>query len=243
MSLSNHSADFNFLPLNSSSRFNAPKVKRINKKIKKKSPFPHIKPYKNPPILIIIPSQSRSKAIKTLPKNILYFSLGFCFCLFNLHTLATAMHRQTAMMLQRRIMSCRQPCDVFINHRGVDTKRTVATLLYDHLRMLNLRPFLDNKTMKPGDKLFDKINGAIRGCKIGVAVFSPRYCDSYFCLHELALITESNKKVIPIFCDIKPSELRVVDNGSCSEDELKRFSRALEEAKYTVGLAFDSLKG
>lgn len=154
------------------------------------------------------------------------------------------MHRSYLMMLQRRVMSQqRQSCDVFINHRGVDTKRTVATLLYDHLTMLNMRPFLDNKTMKPGDKLFDKINGAIRRCKIGVAVFSPRYCDSYFCLHELAMFMESKKKVIPIFCDIKPSELRVVDNGSCTPNELRRFSRALEEAKYTVGLTFDSLKG
>uniref|UniRef100_A0A6N2N920 Uncharacterized protein n=1 Tax=Salix viminalis TaxID=40686 RepID=A0A6N2N920_SALVM len=31
--------------------------------------------------------------------------------------------------------------------------------------MLNLHPFLDSKNMKPGDKLFDNINGAIRKCK------------------------------------------------------------------------------
>lgn len=137
----------------------------------------------------------------------------------------------------------KKTCDVFINHRGVDTKRTVVTLLYDYLSQLNLRPFLDNKNMKPGDKLFDNINSAIAQCKIGVTVFSPRYCESYFCLHELALITESKKKVIPLFCDIKPSQLRVVDNGQCSPEETERFNRALEEAKYTVGLTFDSFKG
>ncbi|EEF30358.1 transmembrane receptor, putative [Ricinus communis] len=136
-----------------------------------------------------------------------------------------------------------QPCDVFINHRGTDTKRTVATLLYDHLSRLNLSPFLDNKNMKPGDKLFEHINEAIRQCKIGVAVFSPRYCESYFCLHELALMMETKKKVIPIFCDIKPSEIRIVDKGLCSEEEIKKFNLAIEEAKYTVGLTFDSLKG
>ncbi|GFZ04823.1 Toll-Interleukin-Resistance (TIR) domain family protein [Actinidia rufa] len=107
-----------------------------------------------------------------------------------------------------------QPCDVFLNHRGIDTKRTVASLLYDHLTRLNLRPFLDNKNMKPGDKLFDKINSAIRECK-----------------------------VIPIFCDVKPSELRVVNNGKIPPKELERFNSALEEAKYTVGLTFNSLKG
>ncbi|CAK9183045.1 unnamed protein product [Ilex paraguariensis] len=137
----------------------------------------------------------------------------------------------------------RPACDVFINHRGIDTKRTVASLLYDHLARLGFRPFLDNKNMKPGDKLFEKIDHAIKGCKVGVAVFSPRYCESYFCLHELTLIMESKKKVIPIFCDIKPSELRVVDNGTCTQMEIQRFKAAIEEAKYTVGLTFDSLKG
>ncbi|GMP65727.1 hypothetical protein CsSME_00026405 [Camellia sinensis var. sinensis] len=154
-------------------------------------------------------------------------------------------------LLRRQILSHHHrnkiapACDVFINHRGTDTKRTVASLLYDHLVRLNLRPFLDNKNMKPGDKLFDKIDSAILGCKLGIAVFSPRYCESYFCLHELALIMESKKKVIPIFCDVKPSELRVVVNGSIpiSTMDLRRFNAALEEAKYTVGLTFDSLKG
>lgn len=88
-----------------------------------------------------------------------------------------------------------KPCDVFINHRGVDTKKTVAALLYDRLVRVRLRPFLDYKNLRPGEKLFDEIHGAIRQCKVGVAVFSPRYCESYFCLHELAMIIESNKKV------------------------------------------------
>ena len=147
---------------------------------------------------------------------------------------------QTQTQLSKRVI---KPCDVFINHRGIDTKRTIATLLYDYLSRLNLRPFLDNKTMKPGDKLFDKIDGAILGCKVGVAVFSPNYCKSYFCLHELALFMETRKKVIPIFCDIKPSQLRVPRNGIWDKRELRRFNWALDEAKNTVGLTFDSVKG
>ncbi|KAF2285995.1 hypothetical protein GH714_009560 [Hevea brasiliensis] len=136
-----------------------------------------------------------------------------------------------------------KPYDVFINHRSIDTKRNVVALLYDHLSRLNIRPFLDKKNMKPGDKLFESINGAIRHCKVGVAVFSPHYCESYFCLHELALIMESKKKVIPVFCDIKPSQLHITNKGLCSAEEIQRFNWALEEAKYTVGLTFDSLKG
>ena len=134
-------------------------------------------------------------------------------------------------------------CDVFINHRGIDTKKTVAGLLYYHLSRLGLRPFLDSQNMKAGDKLFDKIDTAIHNCKVGVAVFSPHYCDSYFCLHELALLMESRKRVIPIFCNVKPSELRVKDTINCPANELQRFNRALEEAKCTVGLTFDSSRG
>ncbi|KAI7999624.1 Toll/interleukin-1 receptor-like protein [Camellia lanceoleosa] len=134
-------------------------------------------------------------------------------------------------------------CDVFINHRWINMNKNVAGLIYDELVRLKLRPFLDSKSMKPGDKLFEKIDVAIRDCKVGIAVFSPHYCQSYFCLHELSMIMEFRKKVIPIFVDVKPSELRVINNGSCPAEELVRFKEAVEEAKYTVGLTFDSSNG
>ncbi|ESQ29346.1 hypothetical protein EUTSA_v10023985mg [Eutrema salsugineum] len=134
-------------------------------------------------------------------------------------------------------------CDIFINHRGIDTKKTISGLLYDHFNRLRLNSFLDSKSLKPGDRLFVEINAAIKECSVGVAVFSPRYCDSYFCLHELTKLMENKKRVIPIFCDIKPSELCVKDDGTCSDAEIERFQSALEEAKYTVGLTFDTSNG
>ncbi|XP_020207052.1 TIR domain-containing protein [Cajanus cajan] len=135
------------------------------------------------------------------------------------------------------------PCDVFINHRSLDTKTTLAAPIYDHLRRLGFHPFLDNKTMKAGDKLFDKIKSAIVECKIGLAVISPRYCESYFCLHELSLLMECRKKVIPIFVDIKPSQLRLINNTKWTLHDQRRFKLAIEEAKYTVGLTFNSSQG
>ncbi|XP_042477719.1 TIR-only protein-like [Macadamia integrifolia] len=151
--------------------------------------------------------------------------------------------RKLLAVSQNRIQPVARPCDVFINHRSIDTKRTVAGLLYDHLIRLNLHPFLDSKNMKPGDKLFQHIDSSIRECKIGVAVFSPTYCRSYFCLHELALLMECKKKIIPIFCDVKPSELLSLDDRICPAKDLQRFKSALEEAMYTVGLTFDSCNG
>ncbi|KAH7858693.1 hypothetical protein Vadar_026831 [Vaccinium darrowii] len=134
-------------------------------------------------------------------------------------------------------------CDVFISHRRIDTNKNVAALLHDRLSWLNLRPFLDSRSMKPGDKLFEKIDSAICNCKVGIAVISPNYCKSYNCLHELSMIMECNKKVIPIYVDVKLSDLRVLDNGSCRKKELLRYREAIEEAKNTLGLTFESSNG
>ncbi|XP_028552935.1 probable disease resistance protein At4g19530 [Dendrobium catenatum] len=135
-------------------------------------------------------------------------------------------------------------CDVFINHRGIDTKRNIAGLLNERLTQLNICSFLDSKSMEPGDKLYDSIESAISECRVAIAILSPRYCESIFCLHELAMLVESGKKIIPIFYDIKPSELQVVDtDGSFSPEQLERFTRAIREVRYTVGITFDSQNG
>ncbi|CAL5086083.1 unnamed protein product [Urochloa decumbens] len=136
--------------------------------------------------------------------------------------------------------------DVFINHRGVDTKHNVARLLYDRLEHLSggrVRSFLDNKSMRPGDRLGESIDEGIRQCKVAVAIFSKRYFDSEFCLHELASIVESRKVLIPIFYGIKPSELilpqAVADSKDHAPRDIERFRLALQEAKYTVGITYD----
>ncbi|XP_074267365.1 putative 2' cyclic ADP-D-ribose synthase BdTIR [Silene latifolia] len=154
--------------------------------------------------------------------------------------IATRIIRPTAQITAPAVI---KPCQVFINHRGIDTKRTIAGLLYQHLSSLGLNPFLDSKSMRPGDRLFDKIDRAIHKSQVGVAVFSQRYCELYFCLHELALMMETKKEIVPIFCDVKPSELKIKNDGTCSNKELKRFQWALDEAKYTVGLTFDTSSG
>ncbi|KAI9120514.1 hypothetical protein K1719_007547 [Acacia pycnantha] len=56
---------------------------------------------------------------------------------------------------------------------------------------------------------------------------------------------ESKKPLVPIFYDVKPSQLRIVDSRilmSCSQKDLRRFDFAIEEAKCIVGLPFNSSK-
>ncbi|KAF8669286.1 hypothetical protein HU200_051620 [Digitaria exilis] len=140
--------------------------------------------------------------------------------------------------------------DVFINHRGLDTKHNVARLLYDRLLHLSggrVRSFLDNKSMRPGDRLEESINAGLGQCKVGVAIFSKHYFDSDFCLHELASLVEARKVIIPIFVGVKPSELvlpqAVVDSNAHAPRDIERFRVALREVKYTVGITYDPATG
>lgn len=146
------------------------------------------------------------------------------------------MHHQFAAKQCRKIV---QPMyDVFISYRKVDSARAFVPLLYDHLSSNGVRPFLDTINMKP-----DHIYKAIHSCKVGVVVLSPSYCDSLFCLHQLALLNESKKRVVPVFYDIKPSQIQVKGNACYPPQVLQRFMASLEETKYTVRVTFDSSYG
>ncbi|GJN16726.1 hypothetical protein PR202_gb03746 [Eleusine coracana subsp. coracana] len=139
--------------------------------------------------------------------------------------------------------------DVFINHRGLDTKRTVARLLYDRLDQLSIRSFLDNQSMRPGDHLDQSIFGAVRECSIAVAIFSKHYCDSDYCLRELAMLVDERKIIIPVFYDIEPADLvlpqELIDSNEYTPRDIERFRFALREARRTagIGLTYDFTAG
>jgi hypothetical protein len=143
----------------------------------------------------------------------------------------------------------RRRYDVFINHRGLDTKRTVARLLYDRLLDGGLRSFLDNMSMRPGDHLEESIFGAVRECGVAVAIFSRHYCDSDYCLRELAALVEARKTIVPVFYDVQPDDLvlpqELVDSSDYAPSDVERFRFALREARRTagVGLTYDFTTG
>eukprot|EP00253_Pinus_taeda_P026710 PITA_26710 len=97
---------------------------------------------------------------------------------------------------------------VFINHRGPDVKKTFASILYRSLVKNGLKVFLDQSEMKEGEKITSQIEGAIRSASIHVAIFSPRYAESQWCLNELVLMRESGSTIIPVFYHVNPSELK-----------------------------------
>jgi len=63
--------------------------------------------------------------------------------------------------------------------------------------------------MKAGDDLTGQIKGAIATASVHIAIFSPKYADSKWCLEELVLMLESGTTIIPVYYHVKPSDLRI----------------------------------
>jgi len=110
------------------------------------------------------------------------------------------------------------PYHVFINHRGPDVKKILASLIYHRLTHCHgLRVFLDEKEIHTGDALPPAIIGAIQSASVHVAIFSGRYAESSWCLDELHWILRScherYTKIIPVFFGVEPKDLRHIESG------------------------------
>jgi hypothetical protein len=81
--------------------------------------------------------------------------------------------------------------DVFLNHRGPDVKKTLASHIYLRLKQQGLAVFLDQQELQEGENMTPQIEGAIRTASVHVAIFSPRYAESSWCLKELEQMLES----------------------------------------------------
>lgn len=102
--------------------------------------------------------------------------------------------------------------DVFLNHRGADVKATFAKDLYHRLTCSRLQVFLDVPEMNSGRDICAEIEAAIGVASVHVAIFSPGYAESKWCLEELALMVASMESraaiILPVFYNVKPSELQ-----------------------------------
>ncbi|GLJ08154.1 hypothetical protein SUGI_0082270 [Cryptomeria japonica] len=115
---------------------------------------------------------------------------------------------------------CNMECHVFINHCGKDVKKTVASLVYHNLSNKRLRVFLDCKSLQQGQPFPLTIHQAIASASIHIAIFSNKYAESAWCLRELCLMEESGAPIIPIFCGVRPRDLR--QNGGVYSKSLRK---------------------
>ncbi|KAF3503076.1 hypothetical protein F2Q69_00044628 [Brassica cretica] len=95
---------------------------------------------------------------------------------------------------------------VFINFRGVELRYNFVSHLDKCLKRNGINSFIDTDE-EMGQRL-DVLLTRIEGSKIALAIFSPKYTESNWCLKELVKINErmeqSKLVVIPIFYKVEP---------------------------------------
>jgi len=104
--------------------------------------------------------------------------------------------------------------DVFISHRGPDTKTSFVSFLYEALKRAGLHPFLDCKSIGKGQDSWKCISHAIQTTPLALVIFSKNFAQSEWCLRELHAILEcSSMKVLPIFYNVQPWEVNFPEKG------------------------------
>ncbi|KAG0588041.1 hypothetical protein KC19_2G211000 [Ceratodon purpureus] len=104
--------------------------------------------------------------------------------------------------------------DVFISHRGPDTKTGFVSFLHRDLEAAGLLPFSDCKSIDMGEDSWECIEDAIRKTPIAVVVFSESFAQSEWCLRELHVMLHTpSVKVLPVFYKVRPSEVRFPESG------------------------------
>ncbi|KAJ0809848.1 putative TIR domain, P-loop containing nucleoside triphosphate hydrolase [Helianthus annuus] len=123
--------------------------------------------------------------------------------------------------------------DVFLSFRGADTRNRFTAHLYKALVEANYDTFLDDEEIETGQPLKPELESAIQSSRASVIVMSKNYASSTWCLDELVLILQQQKKfnqfVIPIFYDVEPTHVRK-QQKSFGEAIAKHKKRMEEEA-------------
>ncbi|GLJ31253.1 hypothetical protein SUGI_0626800 [Cryptomeria japonica] len=140
--------------------------------------------------------------------------------------------------------------DVFINHRGKDTKEHLASSIYDSLENRGFKAFLDKNSIRVGQYVPEAITCALRTVSVHVVILSPNFAESEWCLDELNLIIQSRTPIVPVFWEIRPSEVRMEDRngvyakafrkhkhaGKFSTSTLEKWKNALRRVSLIEGI-------
>ncbi|XP_075646075.1 disease resistance protein Roq1-like isoform X2 [Castanea sativa] len=97
--------------------------------------------------------------------------------------------------------------DVFLSFRGEDTRRGFVSHLFEALTRQGIQTFIDDNLTR-GENISEELLKVIENSSLSIIVFSKNYASSSWCLDELAKIIECTKKVLPVFYQVDPSEVR-----------------------------------
>ncbi|CAJ2638950.1 unnamed protein product [Trifolium pratense] len=121
------------------------------------------------------------------------------------------MEQQTLPSLSS--FTCDWTYDVFLSFRGIDTRNNFTGNLYNYLQhQRGIQTFIDDEQIQKGEQITPTLLQAIKESRIFIAIFSPNYASSTFCLTELVTILECSKSqgrlFLPVFYDVDPSHIR-----------------------------------
>ncbi|KAF3968318.1 hypothetical protein CMV_007789 [Castanea mollissima] len=97
--------------------------------------------------------------------------------------------------------------DIFLSFRGEDTRRGFVSHLFEALTRQGIQTFIDDNLHR-GENISEELLKTIENSSLSIIVFSKNYASSSWCLDELAKIIECTKKVLPVFYQVDPSEVR-----------------------------------
>ncbi|XP_030517239.2 disease resistance protein L6-like [Rhodamnia argentea] len=107
--------------------------------------------------------------------------------------------------------------EVFLSFRGPDTRAGFADFLYVSLIDAGIRVYRDDEELRIGEEIGPELLEAIEQSRISIPIFSKGYASSKWCLKELVHMVECKKnrgqKIMPIFYDVEPYEVRFQTGG------------------------------
>jgi len=107
--------------------------------------------------------------------------------------------------------------DVFVSFRGTDTRLNFTDHLFAALKRKGIFAFRDDTKLQKGESIAPELFHAIEASQVFIVVFSKNYASSTWCLRELESILHSSqlhgKRVLPVFYDVDPSEVRKQSGG------------------------------
>eukprot|EP01018_Ginkgo_biloba_P005499 Gb_37795 [translate_table: standard] len=143
---------------------------------------------------------------------------------------------------------------VFLSFRGPDVRTTLVNRLYHSLTAAGIHTFLDSEKLEKGQDIGTSLEDAIYHSDILIPIFSPRYAESAWCLKELCLMCSSKNKIIPLFYNVEPGDVRHPDKGvyavafhkhqdRYSPDTVNQWKDALNEVSSRSGWPLEATPG
>lgn len=140
--------------------------------------------------------------------------------------------------------------DVFLSCRGDDSLLGFTERLHAQLQKNGLRAFRDEEGTDRGVEGVSPARlRAIEDSAAFIAILSPSYASSSWCLEELAKVCECRRLILPVFYRVDPSSVRrqkgcflddfVRLEAKFGEEKVLRWRKAMETAGGIAGWVFN----